>query len=267
MTDSPVAMLGSTPITILHGGTESIVFVVHNRSLAEVYYQGHRWMRNSFPEHPKALCPPQVAIQGSSRSLFYIGVDQQMHELFLDGTWKVYSCLAATAIPIHPSMPAVLCKDNDKSIYYIGTDRKIHEKYINPSTGWKWVDIIPVDHPDVGGCVPQAFSDSDDFKCVYYVGADRQIHELYTSKNNNWKWNHLLLAPGHPTAASNPSVCYDGETKSVFYRGEDSQLHELYINSSTKWQWKHLSHSAPSMAGEARPLVEKFGSDGGCVLM
>ena len=77
----------------------------------------------------------------NSQHVFFIGTDNHVHELFINGgSWKDNDLtnLAGAVLPIPASdLTGYRLSDNSQHVFFIGTDDHVHELFI---AGAGWLD-------------------------------------------------------------------------------------------------------------------------------
>ncbi len=139
---------------------------------------------------------------GNSQHVFFIGTDNHVHELFIDGGSWADNDLTASANAGAGAVPPTPTSDltgyplgNSQHVFFIGTDNHVHELFID---GAGWVDN---DLTTLASAVPPApTSDLTGYPLgngsqhVFFIGTDSHVHELFIACAG-WADNDLTARP------------------------------------------------------------------------
>ncbi len=173
----------------------------------------------------------------------YVGVDSDVHEIYLSGgAWHDFDLTAATGGPkvsLGTSIANVV--DTIQGVMrvdYAGVDLHVHEFYISGGI-WHDLDLTTVTGgPQVATGTPIAdvLDTIEGVMRVNYVGADSHVHEFYIS-GNAWHDFDLTAATGGPQTAADTSLANVVDTiqnvMRVNYVGVDLHVHQFYVAGGT----------------------------------
>ena len=191
--------------------------------------------------------------------VYYVGGDNQIHELALwgDNKWHHLAVSTAAGGPSVVSGTALTSTtyNGDPRVYYESGDGQIHELGLWGDNKWHHLVVTTAaGGPDVafGRALSSTTYNGD--PRVYYEGGDGSIHELAL-----WggKWHHLALTPaGHGSfedvafQSGLTSTTYNGNP-SVYYVGSwDYQIRQLAFYGG-KWHHLVVSDSTPEPSPNA----------------
>jgi hypothetical protein len=118
--------------------------------------------------------------------VFFIGTDNHVHELFINGgTWhdnNLTTLAGAGTVPPTPTTHLAsyrLLFDDSQHVFFIGTDNHVHELDI-AGAGWYDHDLTTL-----AGAVPPkpataltGYALSTNSKHTFFIGTDDHVHEL-----------------------------------------------------------------------------------------
>ena len=215
----------------------------------------------------------------SSARVYYVGAEQDVHELLLSGgvwTDSDPSALTNTVYVAAGSAVASLFDSGDRTdpnfevirTDYVGTDQHVHELSLSgdagamPSSLWTDTDVTSsAGGPNVSagnsGLVNIVDPVNSGGACCfdvreYYIGVDQHVHELYSS-GGAWQDGDLTALTGGPNAAAGSRLAslFDQNSNGVrtYYISVNQDVHELYLSGFT-WQDADLSviTGGPSVA-------------------
>jgi peptidoglycan hydrolase-like protein with peptidoglycan-binding domain len=173
----------------------------------------------------------------SSRHLFYVGVDGDVHELRSDASatsWvhtNITQGLANAVRPATGSTPAAYAflAQNTVHVVYRGADNQIHELWGNPGS-WNYNAIgagFTKAKGDPAGYVTESFLTQH----VVYRGAEDQVVELWWS--DRWRENVLTTSTASAPTSGSDIAGYSFEsnrTQHVAYFADDGTPRELRWN-------------------------------------
>jgi hypothetical protein len=201
----PTTALAGHP---LGGNSKHVFFIGTDNHVHELFIAGDgRWADNDLTALAVGAVPPTPAsaltshrLSDNSQHVFFIGTDNHVHKLFIDGgSWadNDLTALAVGAVPPTPTTaltgyPLSPLSNESQHVFFIGTDSHVHELSI-AGAGWHDNDLTAL----AGAVPPTPTSDltgyrlSDDSKHVFFIGTDDHVHELYFTAGTGWVDNDL----------------------------------------------------------------------------
>ncbi len=210
---------------------------------------GGRWADNDLtalatavPPTPASALTSYRLISTNSQHVFFIGTDNHVHELFIDGgSWADNDLTAlATAVPPTPAsaLTGYPLSDDSQHVFFIGTDNHVHELFID---GGSWADndltALATAVPPTPASALTGYPLSDDSQHVFFIGTDNHVHEL-SINGGSWADNDLTaLAGAVPPTPGSALTGYPLSTNSkhVFFIGTDNHVHELFLAPGGSW--------------------------------
>ena len=199
-----------TPTSALTGHSLSddskhVFFIGTDNHVHELFIApGGRWADNDLttlagvgakPPTPTSALTSHV-LSTNSQHVFFIGTDNHVHELFIDGGSWADNDLTALAGAVPPTPASALTSHrlstNSQHVFFIGTDNHVHELSIDGGS-WHDNDLTTL----AGAVAPTPTSAltgyplSDNSKHVFFIGTDNHVHELYFTAGPGWVDNDL----------------------------------------------------------------------------
>ena len=229
----------------LSDDSKHVFFIGTDNHVHELFIaRGGRWADNDLttlagvgakPPTPTSALT-SYRLSDDSQHVFFIGTDNHVHELFIDGGSWADNDLTALAGAVPPTPTSALTgyplSDDSQHVFFIGTDNHVHELFI---AGGSWADN---DLTALAGAVPPTptsaltgYPLSDDSQHVFFIGTDNHVHELDIA-GAGWADNDLTtLAGAVPPTPTSALTGYrlSNNSKHVFFIGTDNHVHELFI--------------------------------------
>jgi hypothetical protein len=180
----------------LGGNSKHVFFIGTDSDVHELFIaSGGRWADNNLTTMASAVLPtPTSALTsyrlGNSQHVFFIGTDNHVHELFIDGAGWVDNDLTASANAGAGAVPPTPTSDltgyplgNSQHVFFIGTDSHVHELFID-GAGWADNDLTASANAGAGAVPPTPTSDLTGYPLgnsqhVFFIGTDDHVHELF----------------------------------------------------------------------------------------
>jgi zinc metalloprotease ZmpB len=176
------------------GNSQHVFFIGTDNHVHELFIDGGSWADNDLTVSANAgagAVPPTPTSDltgyplGNSQHVFFIGTDNHVHELFIDGAGWVDNDLTALAgagaVPPTPTSALTgYPLGNSQHVFFIGTDSHVHELDIDGGS-WNDNDLTTL----AGAVAPTPTSAltgyrlSDNSKHVFFIGTDDHVHELF----------------------------------------------------------------------------------------
>ena len=190
----------------LSDDSKHVFFIGTDNHVHELFIaSGGRWADNDLTTLAGAVPPTPTSalisyrLSDDSQHVFFIGTDNHVHELFIDGGSWADNDLTALAGAVPPTPTSALTgyplSDDSQHVFFIGTDNHVHELFID---GAGWVDN---DLTTLAGAVPPTptsaltgYPLSNDSQHVFFIGTDSHVHELSIA-GAGWADNDR---PDHP---------------------------------------------------------------------
>ena len=230
----------------LSDDSKHVFFIGTDNHVHELFIApGGRWADNDLttlagvgakPPTPTSALT-SYRLSDDSQHVFFIGTDNHVHELFIDGGSWADNDLTALAGAVPPTPTSALTgyplSDDSQHVFFIGTDNHVHELFID---GGSWADN---DLTALAGAVPPTptsaltgYPLSNDSQHVFFIGTDSHVHELDIAAGGIWADNDLTTLAG--AVAPTPSSALTGyrlsdNSKHVFFIGTENHVHELFI--------------------------------------
>ena len=243
-----------TPTSALAGhrlGDDSkhVFFIGTDKHVHELFIApGGRWDDNDLTALATAKPPTPTSaltsyrLSDDSQHVFFIGTDNHVHELFIDGgSWAdndLTALAGAGAVPPTPTsaLAGYRLSDDSQHVFFIGTDNHVHELFI---AGAGWHDNNLTTLAGAGAVPPTPTSAlagyplSDDSQHVFFIGTDSHVHELDIA-GAGWNDHDLTTLAGAGAVPPTPASALTGyplsdNSKHVFFIGTDDHVHELFI--------------------------------------
>jgi len=185
-------------------------------------------------------------IHDPTARVVYVGADNHVHELSLQGGSWIQSDLSAIVSNNPPATSAVgnpfayVTPDRIPRVVYVGTDQHVHELRLQGGS-WIQADLSAMvsDSPPAVAAAgdPFAYVTSDGIPRVVYVGTDQHLHELRLPLQGGWIQADLSAivsdSPHAVTAAGDPFAYVTAHgVPRVVYPGTDNHIHELRLQGS-----------------------------------
>jgi Fungal fucose-specific lectin len=163
----------------------------------------------------------------------YLGADNHIHELRLQGGWQQADLSAISTPPASAAAGnpfAYVTPDNVPRVVYQGTDNHIHE--LRLQAGWQHADLsaLVTDSPPAfaAASAPFAYVTPDQIPRVAYRGTDGHIHELRLQ--GSWQQADLsaISNPAAP-AAANPAAPVSSGSSLFAYVTTDGIPRVVYV--------------------------------------
>ncbi len=246
-----------TPTSALAGhgfGNDSkhVFFIAIDNHVHELFIAGDgRWADNDLttlagvgakPPTPTSALTSHL-LGDNSQHVFFIGTDNHVHELFIDGGTWADNDLTALAGAVPPTPTSALTShrlgDDSQHVFFIGTDNHVHELFI-AGAGWHDNNLTTL-----AGAVPPTPTTHltgyrlliDNSQHVFFIGTDNHVHELDIA-GAGWHDHDLTTLAGAvpPTPGSALTGYPLGDnSKHVFFIGTDNHVHELYFTGGAGW--------------------------------
>jgi Abnormal spindle-like microcephaly-assoc'd, ASPM-SPD-2-Hydin/Fungal fucose-specific lectin len=190
----------------LSDDSKHVFFIGTDNHVHELFIAGGgRWADNDLTALAGAGAKPPTPtsaltsyrLSDDSQHVLFIGTDNHVHELFIDGgSWAdndLTALAGAGAVPpIHTSALTGYPLSNDSQhVFFIGTDSHVHELDI-AGAGWNEHDLTTL----AGAVAPTPSSGltgyrlGDNSKHVFFIGTDNHVHELFIA-GAGWLDNDL----------------------------------------------------------------------------
>jgi hypothetical protein len=243
-----------TPTSALAGhgfGNDSkhVFFIATDNHVHELFIAGdQRWADNDLttlagvgakPPTPTSALTSHL-LGDNSQHVFFIGTDNHVHELFIDGgTWADNDLTAlASAVPPTPTSALTSHRlgDDSQHVFFIGTDNHVHELFID-GAGWHDNNLTTL-----AGAVPPTPTTHltgyrlliDNSQHVFFIGTDNHVHELDIA-HAGWHDHDLTTLAG--AVPPKPATALTGyalstNSKHTFFIGTDDHVHELLFDGA-----------------------------------
>jgi hypothetical protein len=186
----------------LGDNSKHVFFIGTDNHVHELFTASAGWADNDLTTLAGAVAPtPGSALTGyplsdNSQHVFFIGTDNQVHELFIAGAGWADNNLTTLAGAVAPTPGSALVgyplSDNSQHVFFIGTDSHVHELFI-AGAGWADSDLTTL-----AGAVPPTptsalagYRLSNNSKHVFFIGTDNHVHELFIAAGAGWLDNDL----------------------------------------------------------------------------
>jgi hypothetical protein len=178
------------------GNSQHVFFIGTDNHVHELFIDGGSWADNDLTASANAgagAVPPTPTSDltgyplGNSQHVFFIGTDNHVHELFIDGAGWVDNDLTTLASAVPPAPTSDLTGyplGNSQHVFFIGTDSHVHELFID-GAGWADNDLTVSANAGAGAVPPTPTSDltgyplGNNSKHVFFIGTDDHVHELF----------------------------------------------------------------------------------------
>ncbi|MGA8027521.1 MAG: hypothetical protein WB992_10260 [Bryobacteraceae bacterium] len=192
-------------------------YIGAEQDVHELFYSGGAWQDGDLT---MIAGGPSAAAGSKLASLFdtvyngvrtyYIGADQDVHELFLSGsTWQDADLSAITGGPhVTPGSALATLYDSKYSgvrTDYVATDQHVHELFLSGGM-WQDADLTSIagginvsGGSGLVGIVDPVYSNA---VRDYYVGTDQHVHELFLS-GGVWSDGDITLITGASVPVAN----------------------------------------------------------------
>jgi hypothetical protein len=251
---------------LLGPNSKHLYFIGTDNHVYELYFTaGTDWVFNDLTSLARAKQPtPTSALAGhgfgdDSKHVFFIAIDNHVHELFIDGggRWADNDLTTLAGVGAKPptltsALASHLLGDNSQHVFFIGTDNHVHELFIDGGT-WADNDLTAL----AGAVSPTPTSAltsyrllGDDSQHVFFIGTDNHVHELFIA-GAGWHDNNLTtLAGAVPPTPTTHLTGYPlgNNSQHVFFIGTDNHVHELDI-AGAGWH----DHDLTTLAGAVPP--------------
>jgi hypothetical protein len=188
----------------LSDDSKHVFFIGTDNHVHELFIApGGRWDDNDLTALATAKPPTPTSaltsyrLSDDSQHVFFIGTDNHVHELFIDGgSWAdndLTALAGAGAVPPTPTsaLTGYPLSDDSQHVFFIGTDGHVHELFI-AGVGWADNDLTTL-----AGAVPPSpasaltgYRLSDNSQHVFFIGTDNHVHELFIA-GAGWADNDL----------------------------------------------------------------------------
>jgi hypothetical protein len=132
----------------LSNDSQHVNYIGTDKHVHELYITaGAGWVDNDLTEKAGAVPPTATSaldgyrLSDDSQHVFFIGTDNHVHELFIDGGSWADNDLTALAGAVPPIPTSALTGyplgNNSQHVFFIGTDDHVHELFID---GGSWLD-------------------------------------------------------------------------------------------------------------------------------
>jgi len=201
----------------------------------------------------------------TSRHVFYVGNDNDIHELRTDAagqSWTHTNITAGIPEAVKPkadTTPAAYSFRNQNTVHvvYRGTDDRIHELWGSPGS-WNHI-AIGATSTKAGGDPAGYVTEWVNIQHVVYRGEHNEVVELWWSATSQWQENILSeTVPGVSRAGTGEIAGYSFETdhtQHVAYLDENGAPRELCWDGVWHAGWYELDNPFPDDLG---PLSSPF---------
>jgi hypothetical protein len=242
---------------VIYRGEDFHIYAIY----LELSYQGNNWKEvwhwadlNDITGSPPAVSDPFGYVRSDGIStVVYIGSDDHIHELRLEGGWIWADLTAIASAPIpngNYDVVAYVRGDGISTIVYTGfPDSHIYE--LRLENGWKWADLT-----DLSGAPPQssplsAYVRSDGISTINFTAGSILKYRVQDLRlENGWICSDLTGLSGAPGAGYySPSgyVRSDGINAIVFENYETHKIYELRLDNG--WQYYELTSVPNAVQG------------------
>jgi zinc metalloprotease ZmpB len=179
------------------GNSQHVFFIGTDNHVHELFIDGGSWADNDLTVSANAgagAVPPTPTSDltgyplGNSQHVFFIGTDNHVHELFIDGAGWVDNDLTTLASAVPPAPTSDLTGyplgNGSQHVFFIGTDSHVHELFIDGGS-WADNDLTVSANAGAGAVPPTPTSDltgyrlGNNSKHVFFIGTDDHVHELF----------------------------------------------------------------------------------------
>jgi hypothetical protein len=231
----------------LGGNSKHVFFIGTDSHVHELFIaSGGRWADNDLttlgggvPPAPTSDLTSYRLLSDNSQHVFYIGTDNHVHELFINGGSWADNDLTALAGAVPPIPTSALTGyplgNNSQHVFFIGTDNHVHELFID---GGSWADndltALASAVPPIPSSALTGYPLGNNSQHVFFIGADSHVHELDID-GAGWNDHDLTTLAGAvaPTPTSALTGYPLGNSKHVFFIGTDDHVHELFIDGGS----------------------------------
>jgi hypothetical protein len=199
----------------------------------------------------------------SSQHVFFIGIDDHVHELYIAPATNGWSDNDLTArlagdgaTPnVNTALAGFVDDEGGRHLFYVATDGEIHELYSGagaaPGFDHSLTNAAHALAPNVGTAL-DSYQGTDNSRHINFFGVDGHLHEIYGSPQNagsGYVDNDLTKMANavDPVVGDRALHGYWGNDSSqhVNFIGTDGDLHELYIAPGTNgWVDNNLTQLA-----------------------
>jgi len=274
---SPSSVRFDTGITSFSNSNDEYIFNVEGDGhVHQLHWDGNEWADQDISTLAGANAWPALGTGISSfgeangqEHVFYAGNDNNVHQLFWDGTHWIdqnLSSLANSGVIAPGTDLTSFLDSNGEHVFYIGEGagaRHIHQLIWN-GNNWADQDLMNASssntHAQLGTSL-SSFVDSSG-EHIFFASDDNFIHQLFWNGNN---WFEQSLPGKLVNTKAGISSFHDSFGEHVFYISSDYYIHQLYWNGST-WADQNLLSRAEEAAvsGFASPDGEHvYFVDGG----
>jgi hypothetical protein len=185
----------------LSDDSKHVFFIGTDNHVHELFIApGGRWADNDLTSLATAKPPTPTSaltsyrLSDDSQHVFFIGTDNHVHELFIDGGSWADNDLTALAGAVPPIPTSALTGyplgNNSQHVFFIGADSHVHELDID-GAGWNDHDLTTL----AGAVAPTPTSALTGYplgnsKHVFFIGTDDHVHELFID-GGSWLDNDL----------------------------------------------------------------------------
>ncbi len=211
--------------------------------------------------NPGTGSPNRLLYSGfAGQALYYLGTNQHVNELFLNGnTWTNGDVSAATGgtAPSSTSALTSIVLGGSHAVYYVGTDQHVHELFWNGSA-WSNGDVsAATGAPAASATAGLTSFVSGGSHAVYFVGTDQHVHELFWN-GSVWTTGDLIAATGGTPATSTAgltSIDTSPGAHAVYYVGTDQHVYALFWNGAAWSDGDLTAATGGTLSGSASGLT------------
>jgi hypothetical protein len=248
--------------------TRHIIFVSSGDGhIHELYYQLQTpgWHNNDLTAMtgaPVAASGTRLAGYGTSfnsrQHVNFIGVNNDVYELWFDGSWHFADLTQTTGAPSAALGSALTGYESPNSqghVNFLTADNHVRDFWYD--TAWHLNDLTQAANAPIavaGSALAGYATFFNGQQHVDFLGSDSHVHELWF--DGAWHHNDLTLSTGAPSAATGSALSgyatpFNNQHH-VNFIGANNHVYELWYGQN--WNWSDLTGetSAPNALSSAR---------------
>jgi hypothetical protein len=240
-------------------GVSAVLYPDGSSHIKELALVGTSWSKGDLTAitgAPSAISKPSAFVRFAERApdVAYIGADNHIWDLALNGGWSKsdLSALTGAPAPAGSSTVAAYTRSDGVSSVVYRSGSNIHELYRVPfGSGWGVGNLSAIAGAPAAADDPRPYVRADRINIVLYRSTDDHIREL-ALVGGTWIVSDLTAVTGAPTARGT-AVGYvrsDGVTAVVF-RGTDDHVWELRLVGG--WIKQDITATTGAAATQSEP--------------